>query len=250
MVINGVSYPLPNENLYGKRIASALEEAICAAADKQRKQNEVDSATLDKQRKQNEVDSATLDKQCATIQTENDKITRDNEMANLRQIAEFSHVMLKWCDDAQMGFPPQVTSVIRAHAQNVVLEKLQSLDKQGKHAQSSTLIQAPVQPLVGHATGSQSESIISPVLPVVYMQDFTSMIMTMGNTPSSGLLCSIGKKVAAEFRKKYKRQPETTRKMVNGSERNVNVYQQRDESWIRPLVSATIEASAVLVART
>jgi hypothetical protein len=65
----------------------------------------------------------------------------------------------------------------------------------------------------------------------------------MGYTPSSGLLCSIGKKVAADFREKYKRQPETTVKMVNGSERNVNVYRQQEESWIRPLVLATINAN-------
>jgi hypothetical protein len=192
------------------------------------------------------VDSATLDKQRAIIQTENDKITRDNEMANLRQIAEFSYTMLDWCDDAKMGLPPQVTSVIRARAQNVVLQKLQTLDKLGKHAHPSTWIQTDER-----ATGFESDSLISPVLPVVYMPDFTSMVISMGYTPTSGLLCSIGKKVAAEFRTKYhQRQPETTIEMVNGRERKVNIYQQQEESWIRPLVLTTIIASSALAART
>jgi hypothetical protein len=137
MFINGVSYPLPNESLYGKRIASALEEAICAAADKQR----------------------------AVIRTEHDKITRDNEMANLRQIAEVSRTMLDWCDDAQMGLPPQVTSVIRARAQNIVLEKLQTLNQVGKHALSNTLIPTSAQPIADHANGSDQGSRISPVVP-------------------------------------------------------------------------------------
>jgi hypothetical protein len=102
MVINDVSYPLPNESLYGKRIACTLKEAICVAL------------------------RQSPDRERVVIQTENDKITRDNEMANLRQIAEVSRTMLDWCDDVNMGLPPQVTSVIRARAQNIVLEKLQT----------------------------------------------------------------------------------------------------------------------------
>jgi hypothetical protein len=168
-------------------------------------------------------------------------------MANLRQVAEVSHTMLNWCNDAEMGFPPQVTSVIRARAQNVVLEKLQTLHKPGKNAQchSDTLTQTPRHPLAEHANGSEPVVSRLPVVsPVAYLQDFTSMVINMGYTPSSGLLCTIGRKVAAKFREMYQRQPETTIKMVNGSERNVNVYQQQEESWIRPLVLDTTKASS------
>jgi hypothetical protein len=103
-----------------------------------------------------------------------------------------------------------------------------------KFISADTSIPTPTQPVADHANGSDQGLRISPVVPVAYMQDFTSMIISMGYTPSSGLLCSIGKKVASNFRETYKRQPETTIKMVNGSERNVNVYRQREESWIRP----------------